>query len=265
MNWQHCFEIIVLGFVEGITEFLPISSSAHLILLKHWLGFAGPPGKVFEVVIQFGAILAICVLYGRDLLAITRDLPRRDDHGRQARFFTFYVLLAFLPSAFLGAVFHTFIKLILFNPRIVCVPMILGGIAILLIEHFYKNKKEAPLNTRRAWQIGLCQCLALMPGVSRSGATILGGVLTGLSRGDAARFSFFVAIPTMLGAATFDLYKNWSGLSTYDLYDITLGLLVAFITALFTVRWLIAFVRRHDFTIFGWYRIALGSLMLLLL
>ncbi|WP_431861531.1 undecaprenyl-diphosphate phosphatase [Azospirillum sp.] len=251
----------VLGLVEGLTEFLPVSSTGHIILFDDLLGFDGPPGHVFEVVIQLGAILAICVVYFSRLWNVLIGL-RSDPRAWR---FVIAVLLAFLPSAVLGLVLHGFIKAVLFNTTVVCVSLIIGGIIILVVERFVPTPRyheverfTAPL----ALKIGLFQCLALVPGVSRSGATILGALMLGVDRRTAAEFSFFLAIPTMFGATVYDLYKNWSHMSSDGATLIAVGFVVAFLSAIVVVRSFVNFIGRYGFAPFGWYRIAIGILIL---
>lgn len=254
-------DAILLGLIEGLTEFLPVSSTGHLIIFDRLLDFQGPPGKVFEVVIQLGAILAICTVYFTRLWKVVTGLPDSPD----ARRFALAVILAFLPAMVLGAGLHGVIKTLLFNPTVVSVALIVGGVAILLVERLVPvaryhqiERFPAPL----ALKIGLCQCLALVPGVSRSGATILGSLLMGVDRRTAAEFSFFLAIPTMAGATAYDLYKNW-GVMTLDAGAlIAVGFVTAFIAAALVVKTLVDFVGRYGFAPFGWYRIALGTGML---
>lgn len=252
---------IIMGLIEGLTEFLPVSSTGHLLLLEHLIGFQGPPGHVFEVVIQFGAILAVMLLYWRRLWTLACHLPR----DRAARQFTLAVLLAFFPAAIIGAAAHGFIKAVLFNPVIVAIALVVGGLLILLIE-----KKAPPpvimeaeaIKPWMALKIGLCQCFALIPGVSRSGATIMGALLLRVERKAATEFSFFLAMPTMLGASSYDLYKNYHELSGSDFALIGVGFVAAFIMALLVVRKLVDFIGQHGFAPFAWYRIFIGSLAL---
>ena len=253
-----------LGLVEALTEFLPVSSTGHLILLTDLMGFQCPPGRVFEVVIQLGAILAVCVAYRSKLTDVALGLP----HDPGAQRFVMVIVLAFLPALALGALLHEFIKSVLFSPHVVSISLVLGGIAILAIERL----RPAPrihaveeLSPRLALGIGLAQCLAMVPGVSRSGATIMGALLMGVERRTAAEFSFFLAIPTMLGAAVFDLWQNRATLDWDGGLLIAVGFLTAFVVALFVVRWFVEFVGRHGFAPFAWYRIGLGVLMLLVL
>lgn len=258
------FSAILLSLVEGLTEFLPVSSTGHLILLGDLLHFEGPPGKAFEIVVQLGAILAICCLYYKKLFFIGRGVVLKRPADVR---FAAGVLVAFLPAMVIGAASHEFIKDRLFNPTSVSIALIVGGIAILLIERF----KPAPkVHSMDGFSLGLClkigflQCLALIPGTSRSGATIMGSLLLGVDRKAATEFSFFLAIPTMIAATVFDLYKNWSVLSADNLTLIAIGFGVAFVTALVVVRALVAYITHHGFTPFAWYRIILGCGMLYL-
>jgi undecaprenyl-diphosphatase len=258
------FDVLLLGFIEGLTEFLPVSSTGHLILLEYLTGFEGPPGKVFEVAIQLGAILAVVVLYFRRLLREVLDAPR--DPG--ARRFIVAIVLAFLPAAVIGVVLHKYIKEVLFSPWVVSIALIVGGILILVIERSRPTARVhrvEDFSPGLALKIGFVQCLAMIPGTSRSGATILGALLLGVERKTAAEFSFFLAIPTMLGATVYDVYKNRETLSADGGIAIAIGFTVAFIVALFVVRAFVEFVGKHGFAPFAWYRIALGSFMLLLL
>lgn len=253
-----------LGLIEGLTEFIPVSSTGHLILLVDLLHFRGPAGQVFEIVIQLGAILAVLIVYAPRLLGVVANAP--SDQG--ARRFILAIVLAFLPAAIIGALAHDFIKGVLFSPWVVCVSLILGGIAILLIERArppvaYDRIEGFSLGL--ALKIGLFQCLAMIPGVSRSGATIMGATLLGVERKAAAEFSFFLAIPTMLGATAYDLYKNRATLDFAGAELIVIGFVTALLAALLVVRALVGFVGRHGFAPFAWYRIGLGGIMLVVL
>src|SRR5215212_4366113 len=224
------FEALLLGFVEGLTEFLPVSSTGHLLLLGHFLGFEST-GKTFEVLIQLGAILAILAVYFRRLLDIGRALP----HDPTARRFVIGLLLAFLPAAVIGAALHGFIKGVLFNPWVVCASLLVGGLVLLVVDSLrfrprYNDATQFPLATYV--KIGFLQCLAMIPGVSRSGATIVGAMLLGADKRSAAEFSFFLAMPTMAGAFAYDLLKNHKILSTDDVALIAAGFLAAFLSAL---------------------------------
>ena len=257
---QFLFHAVLLGVIEGITEFLPISSTGHLILATQWLDM-GVPGKVFEIVIQFGAILAICVLYRSKLIHTLVTLR----HNASSQHFALSVLVAFLPAILIGVLAHGYIKNVLFNPTVVATALILGGLAILLIERIkppaaIADASAIPLKT--ALLIGLIQCVAMIPGISRAGATIMGGLMCRLSRTAAAEFSFFLAIPTMLAAASYDLYKTYALLTAAHAEILAVGFVSAFVTALLVVRWLLSFVQHHGFAPFAYYRIALGTLML---
>lgn len=253
-----------LGLVEGLTEFIPVSSTGHLILLVDLIGFRGPPGKVFEIAIQLGAILAVCWVYAGRIWRTVAGLPTQPAARRFAR----NILLGFLPAMVIGAAGHGFIKSVLFSPWVVSVMLIAGGVAILLIERWAPaprhNEVEA-LPARLALAVGFCQALAMIPGVSRSGATIMGAVLLGVERRAAAEFSFFLAIPTMFAATAYDLYANWSALHFDDAALIAVGFVAAFLAGLLVVRSLLAFIARRGFAPFAFYRIALGALMLGLL
>jgi len=251
-------QAIILGIVEGVTEFLPVSSTGHLIIAGDFIGFSGPQAAVFEVVIQLGAILAICVLYADRLYAVVRGL----EHDPAARHFVMAVVVAFLPAAVLGFLLHDFIKSALFTPAVVCASLIVGGLAILAVERWQPDHHLAAiedLTPLTALKIGLFQCLAMVPGVSRSGATILGALMLGVERKTAAEFSFFLAIPTMMGATTLDLWKSRNLLDANDGAIIAVGFIAAFVSAVVVVRWFVRYVSHHSFAVFGWYRIVFGS------
>ena len=252
-----------LGIVEGVTEFLPVSSTGHLILFVDLLGFDGPPGHVFEVVIQLGAILAIVALYWQKFLMVLVELPT----AKPAQHFVRNILLAFLPAMVIGALAHDAIKAALFNPTVVAWAMIVGGVAILIIEKIKPEPRimsTEAMPAKTALTIGFIQCIAMIPGMSRSGATIMGALLCGVDRRTAAEFSFFLAIPTMLAATIYDLYKARHELTADGMDQIAVGFIVSFIVALVVVRWLVRFVQTHGFGLFAWYRIALGALILAL-
>lgn len=253
-----------LGIIEGLTEFIPVSSTGHLILLVDLLGFEGPPGKVFEIAIQLGAILAVCVVYWQRLFDTLIGLGRDETANR----FTVNVLLGVVPALVIGFFAHGFIKGVLFNPWVVSVALVVGGIAILLIERFVGRGEVRGVDDFTfglSLRIGLLQCLAMIPGVSRSGATIMGARLLGVQRAAAAEYSFFLAVPTMVAATSYDLYKNWSGLTLDGLGLIAVGLVVSFICAALVVRGVIAFINRYGFVPFAIYRIAIGLVMLAVL
>lgn len=259
---EHSFlQALILGIVEGVSEFLPISSTGHLIVVGELIGFDSMPGKVFEVVIQLGAILAICVLYRERLFRVALDAPR----DPAARRFIGAILIALIPAGILGIQFHDFIIEVLFSPYVVCTTLILGGIAIIIIERLHLEARITSIEAlpmRTALKIGLFQCLALVPGVSRSGATILGALLVGVERKTAAEFSFFLAIPVMLGASAINLYETWDLIQPEHTLIIATGFIAAFLSALVVVQWLLNFVSNHGYSVFGWYRIVFGFLLL---
>ena len=252
---------VILGIVEGVTEFIPVSSTGHLIIAGDWLGWTDARAATFEVFIQLGAILAIVWLY-RSRLA--RALARATGESRG---FAVSLLLAFLPAAIIGFLAHDFIKARLFSPEVVAVALIVGGIAILLIERLRPAERvddAERVPPRIALGIGLAQILALIPGTSRSGATIMGAYCLGLSRKAAAEFSFFLAIPVMLAATLFDLFESRDLLTAADIPVFAIGFAVAFASALVVVRAFLDFVSRRSFAAFAWYRIAFGLLLLLI-
>jgi undecaprenyl-diphosphatase len=255
---------LVLGIVEGLTEFIPVSSTGHILLLGHFLGFESA-GRAFEVMIQLGAILAILSVYAARILQILRDLP----HDPGARRLFAGVWLAFLPAVVVGVLAHDIIKTVLFEtPMLIAVMLILGGVVLLVVDRMalsprYPQASDLPLS--RALAIGAIQCLAMVPGVSRSGATIVGALLLGASRRAAAEFSFFLSMPTMAGAFAYDLLKNRAILDTEAWAQIAVGFAAAFVAAVIVVRWLLDFVTRRGFALFGWWRIIVGSVALVVL
>jgi undecaprenyl-diphosphatase len=251
---------ILLGVIEGLTEFIPVSSTGHLILVIDLIGFRGPPGKVFEVVIQLGAIFAICWAYRARFIRVATGLLEDPDQVRFVR----NILLGFLPAMVIGALAHGFIKAVLFSPWVVVTTLVLGGIAILVIERarpVSRHHKIERLPALTALQIGLCQAVAMIPGVSRSGATIMGGLLLGVDRRTATEFSFFLAVPTMLAATVYDTYQNWAVMSGDNLAVIAVGFVAAFLAALFVVGRVLDFISRRGFAPFAWYRIVVGVVM----
>jgi len=250
------FEAFILGLVEGATEFLPVSSTGHLILVSTLLGLKQTEfQKTFEVVIQLGSILAVTFLF-RDRLARDFELWKR-------------IALAFIPTAALGFLLYKFIKGYLFNPLVVSTMLILGGVVFILIELWLKNRRPryrdpAELPYPRAVALGLFQSLAMVPGTSRSGATIIGGLLLGMDRRAAAEFSFLLAVPTMLAATGYDLFKHRGEFSADQWSVMAVGFVTAFVSALLVVRWFLSFIKKHSFVPFGIYRIAVGVLFLLL-
>jgi undecaprenyl-diphosphatase len=257
---------LLLGVLEGLTEFIPVSSTGHLILMEEVLGFEGPKGHVFDIVIQLGAILAVCWLYRVKIWQTVAGLFREPVATR----FAVNVAVGFLPAAVIGVLAHGLIKTVLFNPWVVAASLFVGGFAILLIERVAprpSTKNIDQLDWKTALGVGFCQCVAMIPGVSRSGATIMGARMLGVDRATSAEFSFFLAIPTMLGATVYDIFKNWStlGTDTGGIVLIAIGFVAAFVVAMAVVSRLIAFISRYGFGPFAWYRILLGAVALLLL
>lgn len=254
------WQVVLLGLIEGLTEFIPVSSTGHLILAGHFLGFCSP-GKAFEILIQLGAILAILSVYFGRLWHIAMSLPS----DANTRRFVLGILLAFLPAAIIGAGLSKHIDALLETPLVVCFTLILGGLILLWVDRLKLEPKYTDVTQippALAFKIGLCQCLAMIPGVSRSGATIVGAMLMGTDKRTAAEFSFFLAMPTMAGAFTYKLLKHWSQLSSSDLTSIAIGFVVAFAAGVVVVRYLLDYVSRHGFALFAWWRIVIGGLAL---
>lgn len=255
---------LILGVVEGLTEFLPVSSTGHLIVVGSLLGYTDEQSKVFKIVIQLAAILAVCWDYRSRIGLVIEGLAAHDPVQRR---FVGHILIAFLPAMVLGVMFHGAIKTYLFNPLTVAGALIVGGLAILYIEkRVYHPRYESvdALDGQTALKVGFAQALAMFPGVSRAGATIMGGLVFGLSRKTATEFSFFLAIPTMLAATVYDLYKNWALLSVeHDLPVFAVGFAASFVSAMIAVKALLRFVANHSFVVFAWYRIAFGLVVLL--
>ncbi len=255
------FAALVLGIVEGLTEFLPVSSTGHLILASSALGLTGPKVLAFEIIIQGAAILAVCWEYRLLLWRTTVSLA--SDTGAQR--FALNVFLGFLPLAVLGLAFQDTIEERLFRPVPVAIALVLGGIAILLVDRRAARAtldSVAAVPVRTAVLLGLWQALALIPGTSRAGATIIGGVALGMSRRLATEYSFFLAIPTLIGATVYKLHEGWHLFSAADALPFGIGAIVAFVTALLAVRGFIRFVSTHSFAAFAWYRILFGLVVL---
>ena len=267
MDIVLALKTLIMGLVEGFTEFLPISSTGHLILAEHLLGFPGMEEKmkVFEIVIQAGAIFAVCWEYRARIAAVLTGLFS----DRKQQRFAVNVVIAFLPAAILGVLFNKAIKAVLFAPVPVAMAFIIGALVILWVE---KREKDNPgmvridsiddITPADALKIGIAQAFALIPGTSRSGATIMGSMIFGLSRKVATEFSFFLAIPTLLGATVYSLYKERALLSAADLPLFSIGTVAAFVSAFLCVRWLLRYISSHTFTAFAWYRIAFGLMVL---
>ena len=255
---------LILGIIEGLTEFLPVSSTAHLLLAGHFLGFESVE-NTFEVVIQFGAVLAIITVYAAKLWQLF-STAHRDPASRR---FIIGILLAVLPAVFIGVLGRDFIKGVLFeSPRLIASMLILGGIVLLFIDRLnltprYDSAESIPMRTAIA--IGFIQCLAMVPGVSRSGATIVGALAMGASKRAAAEFSFFLAMPTMFGAFAYDLYKSWHLLDPQAATQIGVGFVAAFVSAVIVVKVLLGYVSRYGYALFGWWRITVGVVVLVAL
>ena len=256
----------VMGIVEGLTEFLPISSTGHLILAGSLLEMDDAKAKVFDIAIQTGAIFAVILVYWQKIRATVVGLPTE----KQAQRLALNVLVAFVPAVILGLLFGKTIKAHLFNPVVVATAFIVGGFIILWAENRHKNNSTSArvedadtMTLMDALKVGLVQCLAMIPGTSRSGATIIGGMLLGLSRKAATDFSFYLAIPTLIGAGVYSLYKERALLSLADLPMFGVGLLFSFLSAWICIRWLLQYIASHSFVVFAWYRIVFGLLVLL--
>jgi undecaprenyl-diphosphatase len=266
MDTALLIKVIIMGIVEGLTEFLPISSTGHLILAGSLLNFTGEKVKVFEIVIQAGAMLAVCWEYRHRII----DVIRNFSSDVAARRFVANLLVAFLPAVVLGLLFGKMIKAHLFAPVPVALAFIIGAFVILIVERRNRLNEDSlrihsvdEMTMLDAFKVGCAQCFALIPGTSRSGASIIGAMAFGLSRQAATEFSFFLAIPTLFGATIYSLYKERALLSVADLPMFGVGALAAFISAFFCVRWLLRYISSHDFTIFVWYRIVFGVLILI--
>jgi len=264
MDLVPAWHALLLGLVEGLTEFLPVSSTGHLIIVSDWLGANDEKGKVFDIVIQLGAILAVCWEYRA---RFTRAFAGIASDAVQQRF-ALNLFVAFLPAAIVGLAFQSAIKAHLFNPVSVAIALVVGAFAIFAIEAWYK-RHGAPRVTavdamtwKDALKVGLAQCLSLIPGTSRSGATIMGGMVFGLSRQAATEFSFFLAVPIMFAASGYQVVKYRALFSASDAMPFAIGFVVSFVSALVAVKALIRFVASHDFKGFAWYRIVLGVLVL---
>jgi undecaprenyl-diphosphatase len=264
MSEQTIVEAALLGVLEGLTEFIPVSSTGHILLAGHFMGFEST-GKTFEVLIQLGAILAILSVYFARLWDMLIKLP--SDRGTQT--FVLGILVAFLPAAVIGALAHDFIKDVLFEtPIVICIALIVGGLVLLWVDRWateprYVDAAAFPLSVYL--RIGLFQCLAMIPGTSRSGATIVGALLLGADKRSAAEFSFFLAMPTMAGAFAYDLFKNRDILTAADLPIIATGFVAAFVVAVLVVRSLLDFVSRRGYAPFAWWRLAVGTVGLIAL
>ena len=260
MGFSKFFDALLMGIVEGFTEFIPVSSTGHLIVLGALIGFEGPPGKTFEIVIQLGAVAAVCWHFRTKILALLLGIGRDGPERR----FAINIVVALVPAIVIGGLGYSLVKMIQ-TPLVVAIALIVGAFAIFWIE----RNAPTPVHTapetlpmRTAFLIGVCQTVAMIPGVSRSGATIMGALLLGVERKAATEFSFFLLAPTMVAASGYSLFKNRKELVFDDLTLIAVGFLAAFVAALVVVRGLIAFIGRHGFAPFAWYRLVLGGLIL---
>lgn len=256
---METWQAVLLGFIEGLTEYLPVSSTAHLLLTEKLLGVTST-GRTFEVLIQLGAIAALLSVYSAKLLNLAKSLPS----DPAARRFVFGIVLAFLPAAVIGVLLHKFIKEFLFeSPLIICLSLVIGGVILLIVDRMKFEPRYTDvmqISPMTALKIGVCQCLALIPGVSRSGSTIVGAMFLGTDKRTGAEFSFFLAMPTMAGAFAYDLYKNWTILDTSDLTMIAVGFVSAFIAGVLVVRTVLDFISRRGLSFFGWWRLIVGGI-----
>lgn len=272
MDFMLLLKAAVMGIVEGLTEFLPISSTGHLILAGALLGFDDEKAKVFDIAIQTGAIFAVVLVFWEKISATVLALPSQ----RLARRFATNVVIGFLPAVLLGLLLGNTIKAHLFTPTVVATTFILGGLVILWVERWGRKPLHdghpddhvrivnvESMTPMDALKVGLVQCLAMVPGTSRSGATIIGGMLLGLSRKAATEFSFYLAIPTLIGAGVYSLYKERALLSVADVPLFAVGLVFSFLSAWLCVRWLLRYISTHNFVPFAWYRIAFGAVVLI--
>jgi undecaprenyl-diphosphatase len=260
MDLQIFFKAIILGILEGLTEFLPISSTAHLIIASKIINFNEIENHIFEIAIQLGAILAVICLYHRKIIKIITTLP----NNRNSQQFTLNILIAFSITATIGFLLYPIIKTHFFSLKIIVISLILGGIAFIIIEKAQistKFTKIEEINSKTAILLGLLQSLAIIPGTSRSGATIMGGLLLGMKREIATEISFFLALPTIFAATLYDLYKNYHALNMDHLFIIIIGFISAFLSSLIIIKWFINFISKNNFTIFAYYRIIIGTIL----
>jgi undecaprenyl-diphosphatase len=273
MDIQTIITAIILGIVEGLTEFLPVSSTGHLIVVGDLLGAHDEIGKVFEIVIQLAAIFAVCWIYRTKIAEVTAGLlhtevsdgVRRLKPDRSSMKFVLMLLFAFLPASILGLIFYKPIKQVLFNPLVVAGALIVGGFIILIVERYLRDRPQQmeidDITVGTAIKIGFAQAVSMIPGTSRAGATIIGGVVFGLSRKAATEFSFFLAIPTMFAVTVLDVYKNWSLFKVEHIPFFTVGCITSFVAAMLAVRFMLRFISTHTFVAFAYYRIVFGLIV----
>jgi undecaprenyl-diphosphatase len=252
---------VIMGAIEGLTEFIPVSSTAHLLLASWVINFNSIGNYLFEIVVQSGAILAVCVLYRKRIFSIIKNPYNKNNFGLIIK-----LLVSFLPAAFAGILLHDFIKDVLFSPLVIAFALIIGGIIIILVDYRYRKPQIEimdDISYFKSFLIGICQSLAIIPGVSRSGATIIGGVLLKVSRKAITEFSFFMSIIVISSATIFDIFKNYHNINFSNFNEIIIGFISAFISALIVVKWFIKYVSNHNFIIFAIYRIILGCAILI--
>lgn len=255
------FKAIFLGIIEGLTEFIPVSSTAHLLVVSHLINFSSIKNNVFEIVIQLGAILAVCFVYHQRIAKLIFEIKQKEQ-----REFIIKIILAFLPAAIIGSIFHNHIKEIFFSNFVIALALIIGGLVMIIFDRKPNIENGSKtISFKIALLIGFFQCLAMIPGVSRSGATIIGGILLGLNRVVAVEFSFFLALPTIFAASLLDFISNYQDLEIHDLEIILLGTISSFISSVLVIKWFLNFISKNNFMWFGIYRIIIGSLILLIL
>ena len=260
MDLNIFFKAIILGIIEGLTEFLPISSTAHLIIASKIINFNEIENNVFEIAIQLGAIFAVIFLYHRKIIKTIITLP----HNKNSQQFTLNIIIAFSITAIIGFLLYPIIKTHFFSLKIIAISLILGGIAFIIIEKLQisiKFTRIEEINSKTAILLGLLQSLAIIPGTSRSGATIMGGLLLGMKREVATEISFFLAVPTIFAATLYDLYKNYHNLNMDHLFIIITGFISAFLSSLIIIKWFISFISKNNFKIFAYYRIIIGTIL----
>lgn len=263
MDLVAIYKAILLGIIEGLTEFLPVSSTAHLLLSSKYIDFSYIQNDVFEIFIQLGAIIAVCALYHKKLTEVVLGIFK----NKSSQDLAFNITISFVPAAVIGFLFYGMIKEIFFNSFSIAVALIIGGVLILLIERMNiktKHSRIEDISKLQSFKIGLFQTIAMIPGVSRSGATIMGGILLKLDRKTATEFSFFLAIPTIFAATVYDLYKNYNLIDKSGIALLAIGFLTSFICALVVIKWFIKFVSTHSFKVFAYYRIIIGIIILLI-
>ncbi len=262
-NLVDLFKAVFLGLIEGLTEFIPVSSTAHLLISSYLIDFQSIKNDTFEIVIQIGAILAICLIYRAKIFDVIFNLKQKPNQK-----FSFNLFLAFLPAMIIGGIFHNTIKAIFFSNLVIAIALIFGGIIMIIVEKMPRKATTSNIeniSTKQAFYIGLFQCLAMIPGTSRSGSTIIGALLLKIDRKTATEFSFFLAIPTIFAATAYDLIKNLNEIDISGLELIIAGTLSAFVSSILIVKWFLSYVSRHNFIIFGIYRILAGLILLALI